>query len=88
MLLVRFFEISFGNSSLLMWCESYCGISVSLDGSEDGEIHFLKDGGVAAQARADIQQETAAILGPQLEVHKDSLLIYQRMKTSWKKIKS
>ena len=41
-----------------------CGISVSVDGNEDGEIHCLKDGGVAAQARADIERETATLLAP------------------------
>ena len=32
--------------------------------SEDGEIRCLKDGGVTAQARADIEKETATLLAP------------------------
>ena len=30
----------------------------------DGEIHCLMDGGVAAQARADIEKEIATLLAP------------------------
>lgn len=39
-----------------------CGISVKVDGSEDKEIHCIKDGGVAAEAFAEISQRTAALL--------------------------
>ena len=35
-----------------------------MDGSEDGKIHCLKDGGVAVQARADIERETATLMAP------------------------
>ena len=36
-----------------------CGISVSVDGSEDHEIHCPKENGVAAGAKPDIEQATA-----------------------------
>ena len=39
-----------------------CGISVEVDGTEDKEIHCIKDGGVAAEAFAEISQRTAALL--------------------------
>ena len=35
-----------------------CGITVKVDGSEDKEIHCIKDGGVAADAFEDISQKT------------------------------
>ena len=38
-----------------------CGISVHTDGTEDGEIHCLKEGGVAADARKTIERDTAAL---------------------------
>jgi len=41
-----------------------CGISVSVDGSEDDEIHCIKEGGVAAAARPDIARSTATLLPP------------------------
>ena len=44
-----------------------CGISVMIDGSEDTEVHCIRDGGVAAEARAEIAQSTAALLAPQDE---------------------
>ena len=31
------------------------------DGTEDGEIHCLKEGGVAADARKTIERDTAAL---------------------------
>ena len=39
-----------------------CGISVEIDGTHDGEIHCLKPGGVAADARRAINMETANLL--------------------------
>ena len=39
-----------------------CGISVHTDGTEDGEIHCLKEGGVAADARKTIERDTAALV--------------------------
>ena len=39
-----------------------CGISVKVDGTEDKEIHCIKDGGIAAEAFAEISQHTAALL--------------------------
>ena len=48
-----------------------CGISVNVDGSEDHEIHCLKDGQVATAARDDIARETAALLAPQTENFED-----------------
>ena len=39
-----------------------CGISVSMDGTADGEIHCLKQGGVAAEAREAIAEGTASLL--------------------------
>ena len=39
-----------------------CGISVKVDGTEDIEIHCIKDGGIAAEAFAEISQRTAALL--------------------------
>ena len=44
-----------------------CGISVSTDGSEDGEIHCLKESGIAAAARPAIEQATAALLAPRAD---------------------
>ena len=38
-----------------------CGISVSIDCSEDHEIHGLKDGSVAADARPAISEETSQL---------------------------
>ena len=38
-----------------------CGISVSVDGSEDHEIHCLKDGSVAADARPAISEATSQL---------------------------
>ena len=32
-----------------------------IDGTEDGEIHCLKEGGVAADARKTIERDTAAL---------------------------
>ena len=39
-----------------------CGISVKVDGTEDKEIHCIKDGGIAAEAIAEISQHKAALL--------------------------
>ena len=39
-----------------------CGISVNPDGSEDGEIHCIKDGEIAAEAAPIIQEKTASLL--------------------------
>ena len=39
-----------------------CGISVDVDGANDNEIHCLKDGGVATEARATVTTETARLL--------------------------
>jgi len=39
-----------------------CGISVEIDGTHNGEIHCLKPGGVAADARGAINTETANLL--------------------------
>ena len=39
-----------------------CGISVEVDGTEDKEIHCIKDGGIATEAFAEISQRTAALL--------------------------
>ena len=41
-----------------------CGISVETDGSEDGQIHCIKPGQVAADAAATIQSETARLSTP------------------------
>ena len=38
-----------------------CGISVNTDGTEDEEIHCLKEGGVAADARESIRRDTATL---------------------------
>ena len=38
-----------------------CGISVSVDGSEDHKIHCLKDGSVAADARPAISEATSEL---------------------------
>ena len=38
-----------------------CRISVNTDGTEDDEIHCLKKGGVAADARETIHTETATL---------------------------
>ena len=38
-----------------------CGISVRVDGSEDEEIHCLKQGGVAADAREVVRRDTASL---------------------------
>ena len=39
-----------------------CGISVNVDGSEDQEVHCLKDNEIAAAAKTDIQQATVSLL--------------------------
>ena len=39
-----------------------CGISVAIDGSEDGEIHCFKEGGVEADARTAINTKTSRLL--------------------------
>ena len=39
-----------------------CGISVNIDGSEDGDVHCLKDGGVAEDARVAIDRDTGTLL--------------------------
>lgn len=41
-----------------------CGISVAVDGSEDSDIHCLKDGEIAAVARPVIAEKAAALLAP------------------------
>ena len=38
-----------------------CGISVNTDRTEDEEIHCLKEGGVAADARESIRRDTATL---------------------------
>ena len=42
-----------------------CGISVVVDGSEDGDIHCLKSGEVAADAAEEIHQLTTEMLASQ-----------------------
>lgn len=41
-----------------------CGISVSVNGSQDNEIHCTKDGEVAVDARHEIQRKTQALHMP------------------------
>ena len=48
-----------------------CGISVKVDGSEDKHIHCIKDGGIAPEARAEIEKSTAAILAPPEDAEDD-----------------
>ena len=43
----------------MTFCE--CGISVSVDGSEDHKILCLKDGSVAADARPAISEATSQL---------------------------
>ena len=38
------------------------GISVNIDDSEDGDVHCLKDGGVAEDARVTINRDTGTLL--------------------------
>ena len=38
-----------------------CGISVNTDGSEDGEIHCIKEGQIAAEAFPIIGEKTASL---------------------------
>ena len=38
-----------------------CGNSVHTDSTEDGEIHCLKEGEVATDARKTIERDTAAL---------------------------
>ena len=38
------------------------GISVNIDGSEDGDVHCLKDGGVSEDARVAIDRDTGTLL--------------------------
>ena len=42
-----------------------CGISVNTDGTNDGEIHCMKENEVAFAAREIIKEATAALLQPQ-----------------------
>lgn len=37
---------------------------MAIDGSEDKEIHCMKDNGVASEARAEISHSTATLLAP------------------------
>ena len=53
-----------------------CGISVNVDGSEDLEIHSLKENRVAASARADLQRATTSLLAPQLVADGDGDIDY------------
>ena len=39
-----------------------CGISVETDGTEDGLVHCIKPGGVAADAAAEILAETGTLI--------------------------
>jgi hypothetical protein len=39
-----------------------CGISVKPDGTEDGEISCIKEGGITSQAKAIIEQETSKLM--------------------------
>ena len=48
-----------------------CGISVNTDGTEDEEIHCLKEGGVAADAMEEIRRETATLHTAELDDESD-----------------
>ena len=48
-----------------------CGISVNEDGSEDGEIHSIKEGQIAAEASPVIAERTASLLGATKEDDSD-----------------
>ena len=64
-----------------------CGISVKVDGTEDKEIHCIKDGGIAAEAFAEISQHTAALL-TRVTVRVMTLLkTLMRMKVNWRIMK-
>ena len=39
-----------------------CGISVHVDGTEDEEIHCLKQGGLASDARDVVRRDTASLI--------------------------
>ncbi len=43
-----------------------CGISVKTDGTEDTEIHCMKENEVAFDAREGIKKGTEALLQPQI----------------------
>ena len=47
-----------------------CGISVNVNGSEDGEISCIKEGGIAYDAKKIIEEETSKLL--QVDVEDDS----------------
>ena len=64
-----------------------CGISVKVDGTEDKEIHCIKDGGIAAEAFAEISQHTDALL-TRVTVRVMTLLkTLMRMKVNWRIMK-
>ncbi len=42
-----------------------CGISMKIDGGEDGQIHCIKKGGIAEAAKDEITRSTAKMLSPQ-----------------------
>lgn len=68
-----------------------CGISVNVDGSEDGEIHCIKENGVAVAAKADISSSTSKLLAPQnVAKRKKTLLailkMKKKMKMNWNKM--
>ena len=44
-----------------------CGISVNTDGSEDGEIHCIKEGEIGAEASPIIAEKTASLFEDWLE---------------------
>lgn len=51
------------------------GITVKVDGSEDKEIHCKKDGGIAAEAFAEISECTAMLLASASELDDDDPLL-------------
>lgn len=44
-----------------------CGISVPVGGSQDSQIHFTQDDGVASAARAQVEECTRQLLEPTIE---------------------
>ena len=56
------------------------------DGMEDGEIHCLKEGEVAADARKTIERDTAALATATDSLEEsDSSPMLKRMKKSWRR---
>lgn len=64
-----------------------CGIPAKVDGTEDKEIHCIKDGGIAAEAFAEIYIQLLFWQPTRVTVRVMTLLeTLMRMKVNWRKL--